>query len=115
MMPQSSVAVTLPSSLFELVCTAWADLDTRTQSVEAFTLFRGYCSAPPPRIPGCDTVLRIALRIHSGASVEAAAAREYAYRWRLFLDAWINHIQTRSRTRFAHGPVIYPAPHLLGL
>lgn len=100
--------------LFELIRTAWADEGTRAQAVEALALFRSYCSEPPPRIPGCDTILRIALRIHSGASVEAAAAREYSYRWHLFLDAWVNHVETRSRSYFAHGPVIYPAPNLLG-
>lgn len=57
----------------------------------------------------------MAVRIQGGSSVDVAAAWEYSYRWRLFLDAWINHTETRSRSRFDHGPVIHPAPHPLGL
>lgn len=107
--------VVRPPSLHEIALAAWADPDVRIEAREALGRFHSYCTGPMPRVPGCDTIIRMAVRIHSGASVEIAAAREYGYRWRLFLDAWINHTETRSRSRFEHGPVIYPAPHLLGL
>ena len=38
-----------------------------------------------PRVPGMDTVLRLAVRIDCGRSPEEAAAREYLYRWDLAL------------------------------
>lgn len=93
---------------------AFAEPGIPAHAQAALALFRGYCNTSPPRIPGCDTLIRLGIRIHLGMSVERAAAREFAYRWHLFLDAWINHTETRARSRFEHGPVIYPAPHLLG-
>jgi hypothetical protein len=51
-----------------------------------------------PRVPGMDTVLRLAVRIDCGRTVEEAAAREYTYRWELAL---------RSR--------IFGVPHTIGM
>ena len=51
----------------------------------------------PVRVPGCDTAIRLAVRIEVGHSIEVAAAREYLYRWRLALQS-----------------PIFGAPHALG-
>ncbi|MBA4751934.1 MAG: hypothetical protein H2055_06880 [Sphingopyxis sp.] len=113
--PTEMPCVFRPPPLHQIARAAWADPGVRAQAIEALERFRGYCSRPLPRVPGCDTVIRMAVRIQGGSSVDVAAAWEYSYRWRLFLDAWINHTETRSRSRFDHGPVIHPAPHPLGL
>jgi hypothetical protein len=101
-------------TVFMMARAAFAEPGVETGAAAALALVRRYCSTPLPRIPGCDTLIRLGIRLHLGMSVERAAGREYAYRWHLFLDAWINHTETRSRSRFDHGPVIYPAPHPLG-
>ena len=55
---------------------------------EAYDAFVGLCGGvAPPRVPGCDTVIRLAIRIHGGRTVEEAAAREYLYRWGLAIKA----------------------------
>lgn len=53
----------------------------------AYALFVTYCGHTKPiRVPGCDTVMRLAVRLHSaGHSIEGAASREYIYRWNLAL------------------------------
>lgn len=63
---------------------------------QAFMLLRSW-TLPIPRVPGCDTLYRLAVRIGLGRSIEEAAAREYIYRWNLALQ---------SR--------VFGAPHLLG-
>jgi hypothetical protein len=76
---------------------AWAD--HREAAGRAMALYREHCQGhPPPRVPGMDTVLRLAIRIQSGRTIEEAAAREYLYRWKLALDA-----------------PIFGAPHALGM
>ena len=62
------------------------------------------------RVPGMDTVIRLAWRIECGRSVEEAAAREYLYRWRLALDALGNSRPGRANVFADHY-----APHLLGI
>jgi hypothetical protein len=53
---------------------------------EAMRLFKEMCGGRlPPRVPGMDTILRLAWRIECGRSIEEAAAREYLYRWNLAL------------------------------
>ncbi len=85
-------------SLIEIVRAAWPIHQNAAR--EAFTLFSDYCNGrPPPRVPGMDTHLRLAVRIHLGATIEVAAAREYLYRWSLAID--------RSRA--------FGAPHAIGL
>ena len=64
-----------------------------------------------PRVPGCDTALRLAVRIENGRTPVEAAAKEYAYRWRLALDAF-DASATRSRRNPFAG---HYAPHALGL
>ena len=51
-----------------------------------------------PRVPGMDTVIRLAVRIDQGRTIDEAAAREYLYRWNLALIS----------------PLAFGAPGLLG-
>lgn len=72
----------------------------KKEAEAAYALYRDHCEgSPPPRVPGMDTVLRLAVRIDLGWTIEEAAAREYLYRWRLAID--------RSR--------VFGAPHALGM
>ena len=103
-----------PLTLIEMARSAMSQPDVCERATIALGLFHSYCAQPMPRIPGCDTGLRIAIRIDRGMDTEKAAAREYAYRWRLFLDGWINHAQSRSASRHIHRAMCHPAPHLLG-
>lgn len=107
--------MTRPPTVHMMARSAFASPGVAAAATAALALVRGYFSTSLPRMPGCDTLVRLGIRIHLRMTVERAAAREYAYRWHLFLETWINHTETRSRSRFDHGPVIYPAPHLLGL
>ena len=59
----------------------------KPEAFEALALFRNMCSNSIPRVPGMDTVIRLAWRISCGRSVEEAAAREYRYRWALALQS----------------------------
>ena len=52
------------------------------EAEKAFALFRSYYP-DAPRVPGMDTVIRMAWRLGHGKTVEQAAAREYVYRWEL--------------------------------
>lgn len=71
----------------------------RTDAEHAYTLYTALCDGnPPPRVPGMDTVTRLAWRIECGRSAEDAAMREYLYRWNLAL-----------RSALAFG-----APHTIG-
>lgn len=63
----------------------------------AYRTFVALCGDAPVRVPGCDTAIRLAVRIEVGHSIEVAAAREYLYRWRLALQS-----------------PIFGAPHALG-
>ena len=54
----------------------------------ALALFRSMCEQPMPRVPGVDTVIRLAWRIECGRSPEDAAVKEYLYRWNLALKSW---------------------------
>lgn len=71
--------------------------DHATDARKADALWRGWCSEKMPRVPGCDTVYRLAVRLWVGRTAEDAAAQEYLYRWSLALQ---------SRT--------FGVPHLLG-
>lgn len=103
-----------PRSNVEIAREACADPGTRQAAKDALALFRSYCAQSMPRIPGMDTWIRMAIRVHLGKSIEEAAAREYSHRWLLFLRAWSNHTESRARGRFIHPQMVYPAPHLLG-
>jgi hypothetical protein len=81
-------------SLFERVRAAWSK--NAEEAKQALELLRTWGDFP--RVPGMDTVLRLAVRIDSGRSSEEAAAREYLYRWELALKS-----------------PIFGVPHPLGL
>ena len=52
---------------------------------ESYQAFVALCGDAPCRVPGMDTVLRLAVRLDNGHDIESAAAREYLYRWNLAL------------------------------
>jgi hypothetical protein len=55
-------------------------------AVLAYRLLVDHCEGVAPiRVPGMDTLYRLALRRFYGRTVEEAAAREYVYRWFLAL------------------------------
>jgi hypothetical protein len=114
MTPTPSAAPVHAPTLIEMARAAVAQPAVRDAADRALDRFRGLCTQPMPHIPGCETWLRLAIRIHRGMTGEQAAAREYAYRWSLFLRAFHNHLASRSTSRFVHGAMCYPAPHLLG-
>lgn len=65
----------------------------------AYEVFVSYCDGVAPiRVPGMDTLYRLALRLYYGRTIENAAAREYCYRW---------HLALRSR--------VFGVPHTLGM
>jgi hypothetical protein len=77
----------------------------------ALNLYRSYCGGQiPPRVPGMDTVIRLAWRLAHGRTVEEAAAREYVYRWNLAIKPFD---QCEGSTR---NPAcsIFGTPHTLG-
>ena len=100
------------ASIVQQVREACSSPATVAKAREAFALLHAY-SDNAPRLPGCGTVERMAVRIHSGWSVEQTAAREYAYRWHLPLGQWVNHAESRSRSRQCCGE--WPVPHLIGM
>ena len=71
----------------------------KDEAVEALAILRSWdrCS-DMPRVPGMDTVIRLAVRIDQGRTIDEAAAREYLYRWNLALIS----------------PLAFGAPGLLG-
>lgn len=75
---------------------AWRNHEPEAR--EAYKLFVANCGSKPCRVPGMDTVWRLAVRIASGQSVENAALAEYLYRWNLALRS-----------------PIFGVPHTLGL
>jgi hypothetical protein len=101
-------------SIIETVRAAWADPDRRQQAMAAHTQFLEYAPnlTGRSRVPGMDTPLRLAVRIHRGKTVEEAASKEYLYRWNLFLASMINHLEAKASSRPYS---IWPAPHVWGL
>lgn len=72
----------------------------------AYELYARLCAgAPPPRVPGMDTVLRLAIRIGAGHTAQEAALAEYLYRWRLAIG---------RADETSHPWRVFGAPHLLG-
>lgn len=83
-------------SLPKIVREAWAA--HADEAKETYRVFVEYCGGTAPcRVPGMDTVLRLAVRHACGKNTEQAAAREYLYRWHLALNS-----------------PIFGVPHLLG-
>lgn len=95
--------------LHHLIGEAWRSCENEARA--AMGIFRSYCAEPLPRVPGCDTVLRLAVRIYQGRTIEEAAAAEYTYRWQLALGSEINRLESRSRSRGN----VWGFPHAFGL
>jgi hypothetical protein len=55
---------------------------------EAMQQFKVLCDYPVARVPGMDTVIRLAWRIECGRSIQDAALLEYLYRMNLAIDRW---------------------------
>lgn len=88
----------------------------------AFAIYRDYCGGHvPPRVPGMDTVFRLAYRISLGRTIEEAAAREYVYRWHLAIKApdqcnATGRVSYEPRDRDHQACVsIFGTPHTLGM
>lgn len=81
-------------SVLEQIRLAWPK--RQVEAVTAMDLLQTWGDFP--RVPGMDTVIRLAVRIEFGQSLEQAAAREYCYRWELALRS-----------------PIFGVPHTLGL
>ena len=62
--------------------------DHCTEAEKAWNLFREICDYPVPRVPGMDTIIRLAWRIECGKTIEEAAWREWFYRMSLATDRW---------------------------
>jgi hypothetical protein len=79
---------------------------------KAFALYKAHCNGNvPPRVPGIDTVSRLAVRIHAGRTIEEAAAREYLYRWELAIKPF-DQCGGDSRNPACS---IFGTPHTLGM
>ncbi len=105
--------MSLPS-LVQMVRAAVACPGIPELADSALALVQSYhASGRTTRLPGFGTFERLAVRIHRGASVEEAAAREYAYRWHLPLNQWINHAEARARSMPVTGA--WPVPHAIGM
>ena len=73
----------------------------------AYALYKSYCGGHvPPRVPGMDTILRLAIRIAVGNTAERAAAREYVYRWNLAIKPFDQCERSASP--------IFGTPHTIG-
>lgn len=85
----------------------------RDAAREAFKVYASYCNGrAPARVPGMDTVIRLAVRIAQGKSIKEAAAREYIYRWHLAIKAPDQCIGTRMVNPCVS---IFGAPHTIGM
>ncbi len=70
----------------------------KAEAVAAWEAFKLLCDYRVPRVPGCDTVIRLAWRIECGNTIEQAAAHEFLYRVNLSMRS----------------PICFGAPILLG-
>ncbi|WP_156799798.1 hypothetical protein [Novosphingobium resinovorum] len=104
-------------TLIESIRAATRDPATVERATSALELVRQYIGTVH-RLPGCDTMARLCVRIYDGMTEEEAAAREYAYRWHLCLNQWVNFAQTdrpgsRNSSRCCTGA--WPVPHAIGM
>lgn len=102
----------MTASLLEDWRAALRNPDAVDGARKAFALLSGWIDTIH-KLPGMGTQDRLCMRIHGGMTTEQAAAREYAYRWHLPLNQWVNHVESRSRSRPVTGA--WPVPHLIGL
>ena len=84
----------------------------KTDAHAALALFRCYCNGTlPPRVPGMDTVIRLAWRLAHGRTIEQAAAREYVYRWQLAVKPF-DQCEGAARNSACS---IFGTPHTFGM
>lgn len=79
----------------------------RVSAEQALALFRSFCELPLGRVPGVDTVIRLAWRLEHGRTIEQAAAREYLYRWELA-------IKTPDQCMLPHNSCVHPTVSIFG-
>lgn len=92
---------------------AQAYRDHKSEAESAFALYRAHCNGQvPPRVPGMDTVIRLAWRIACGRSIEEAAAKEYVYRWNLAIKPSDQVLNTACLDPCVS---IFGTPHTIGL
>jgi hypothetical protein len=77
----------------------------------AFKELREWCDLWPGRVPGMDTVSRLALRIYYGKTVEQAIASEYLYRWNLAVKPF-DQCEGGARNPAVS---VFGVPHTLGM
>lgn len=75
----------------------------------SYSQFRSWVRKDLPRVPGMDTIIRLAWRVECGHDTEQAACREYLYRWRLALGT-PDQIALGGKAWLMFG-----APHLFGM
>lgn len=100
----------------EKIKAAWAKHETDARKAHA--LFKSHCAdgCEPPRVPGMDTVIRLAWRIECGCTPEEAAAKEYGYRWMLAVSSdCLGYEMPDGRVVPRPGFWSHQAPHALGL
>jgi hypothetical protein len=86
--------------------------DHRDAAKFAQSILLSWYSWKVPRVPGMDTVIRLARRIALGKSAQEAAASEYVYRWHLAIKPGDQVISVGTRNPCAS---IFGAPHTIGL
>jgi hypothetical protein len=98
----------------EMMHKAWPARST--EAAQAMEAYKAYCGGVlPPRVPGCDTIIRMAIRIDSGKTIEEAAAAEYKYRWLLGIKA-PDQCDAAGDTAVRNPCVsIFGAPHTIGM
>jgi hypothetical protein len=89
----------------------------KEQAAECYALFvRDYCGGNRPRrVPGMDTVIRLAWRIECGHTVESAACREYLYRWALAVKDFDQLGYGGREQGYGYAPSCFGTPHCIGM
>lgn len=83
---------------------------------ESLAIFRAHCGGRlPPRVPGMDTVIRLAWRIECGADAARAAALEYVYRWNLAVRDFDQLGYGGRDQGYDYAVSIFGTPHVLGM
>ncbi len=83
----------------------------KPEAQAALAVFKTYYPNAP-RVPGCDTVIRLAWRIDCGRSVIEAAAAEYLYRWQLAIKPADQVLDSGVRNPCVS---IFGTPHTIGM
>ncbi len=87
----------------------------KEEAGQAHQLLKSWCAWPLPRVPGMDTVIRLAWRMAHGRTIEEAAAREYVYRWHLAIKPFDQIDGAGGYVGTGPACSIFGTPHTLGL